>query len=87
MSGSRSGWDKQLADLLQTPLSTPSLHTIGDQDEYKESGEQLALLYATPKVLTHADNHRPLPSKKAAALHIVGEILDFINAKTAAFAY
>lgn len=25
MSGSRSGWDKQLADLFKTPLSTPSL--------------------------------------------------------------
>lgn len=58
-------------------------HTIGEKDQYKESGEELVKLFSAPKVLMHADNHRPLPAKKAAALPLAQAMLDFINAKTA----
>jgi hypothetical protein len=36
-------------------------------------------LYSNPKLIMHADDHRPLPSQKDAAVHVAAEILAFID--------
>ncbi|KAJ8604884.1 hypothetical protein CTAYLR_010416 [Chrysophaeum taylorii] len=83
--GARPGWAKQMPSLLfETPLATPALLVAAKEDTVVGDGPyEMAKLFASPVVLTHAEGHKPLPSADPEALNaLTSEIAAFLRQHT-----
>jgi hypothetical protein len=79
MAAVEDGWKNQLGDLFLAPLKTPSIHIVGQKDEYLDGLKRAIPVYDSPRVIWHAEGHRPFPAAKPAALLIVDQILNFVD--------
>eukprot|EP00300_Choanocystis_sp_HF-7_P006536 c14765_g1_i1.p1 GENE.c14765_g1_i1~~c14765_g1_i1.p1 ORF type:complete len:107 (+),score=13.64 c14765_g1_i1:397-717(+) len=80
MCGSAGAWMQYVRDLPNVvPIAVPSLHVLGELDEYLESGKLVLPAFVDPVVVYHPDTHRPLPSKRDQSLEVVGKIISFME--------
>ncbi|KAD7478486.1 hypothetical protein E3N88_01622 [Mikania micrantha] len=76
--GSKFGLPKLASDSFSTPITTPSLHLIGDTDFMKEESIGLLESFVDPLVIRHPKGHT-IPRLDDKSLEIFSKFIDKIQ--------
>lgn len=76
---------QELSHLFASPLRTPALVVAAERGEgAKGSAAALGRICAAPRLLAHAEGHRPLPSDREAVAGLVDSASSFLREHLAA---